>query len=75
MELRRISSRCSIVNFGVSPDAIVEHLNVIKDYEFGFLSGCKPVMMQTLSLEHSKETLHSALSQQLPRLLIKVVMP
>ena len=31
MELRRVSSWCSIVDLGVSPDAVVEHLNVFKD--------------------------------------------
>ena len=57
MELRRVSCRCNIVDFAVSPDAVVEHLNVLKDDEFCFFTGCKSVMVQTLRLDHAKETL------------------
>ncbi len=62
MELRRVSCRCNIVDFAVSPDAVVEHLNVLKDDEFCFFTGCKSVMLQTLRLDRAKETLHSALT-------------
>ena len=58
MELRRVSCRCNIVDFAVSPDAVVEHLNVLKDDEFYFFTGCKSVMLQTLRLDLAKETLH-----------------
>ena len=42
----------------MTPDTIVEHLNVFKDHLLGLLTGGEAVMMQTFRFERAKETLH-----------------
>jgi hypothetical protein len=57
-ELSSAISRCSVANLCMTPDAVVEHLDVFKDHLPGLLMAPKAVMMQTLSLDRAKETFH-----------------
>lgn len=59
----------------MSPDAIVEHFNILKDDPPSIGSGFKSVMVQAFSFKCAKETYPGALSQQLPLRLIDVCIP
>jgi len=43
-----------IANFRMTPDAIVKHLDILKRDLFGFCSGFKSVVMQTLGFRRGQ---------------------
>ena len=51
-------SRYLVTYFCMSPNAIIEHFNILKDDPFSILSGFKAIMMQTFSFDGAKEAFH-----------------
>lgn len=47
-----------ITNIRMTPDTIVEHLDVFKNHLPSLLTAGKAVVMQTFHFERAKETLH-----------------
>jgi hypothetical protein len=50
----------------MSPNAIIEYFNVLKDNPFSVFSGFKTIMMQAFSFNLPKKLSIGGLSQQLP---------
>lgn len=47
-----------IADFRMTPDTIVEHLDVFKGHLPGLLTGGKAIVMQAFRFERAKEALH-----------------
>ena len=58
MERESIVDRCEVLNSGVTPDAVVEHLDILKHDPPCVITGFKPIVMQAFSLGCAKEALH-----------------